>query len=377
MPDDAKNMNPSAGKPGSGTSLDKSEGLSAAADNAGSPPPTTANPVGPDGSETYTQHSSVILSAMFLHKAYDTWTRPRIYQVYNLNLDLRRGEILGLVGESGSGKSTLGKMLLMLEKPTKGKIIFEGEDISKFGYNKMRTLRDRLQMVFQGTANSFNPYLTVKDALLEPLKNFKMAGTDKENLERTSTLLKKVGLGPEYLSRYPSEMSGGQLQRVGIARGLIMNPEFVVCDEPTSSIDQAAKGKILRLLKRMRDELNSTYLFISHDLGAVKAVCTRVAVLYLGNLVELLPSPAAQPLHPYTLALNAASLSADPRKKGAKKVLFKEGEEMVISKKGCIFQNRCLFSMPVCFKVKPNFEDRGGGHMTACHLKERPDYENL
>ncbi|MDR2406247.1 MAG: ABC transporter ATP-binding protein [Deltaproteobacteria bacterium] len=324
-----------------------------------------------------TEEATDILTAKRLYKAYDLKKRPRDYQVYNLSLNLKQSEILGLVGESGSGKSTLGKMLLMLEKPTKGKIIFEGEDISKYNYNKMRMLRNRIQMVFQGTANSFNPYLTVQNALLEPLNNFGVGEDEDENVERIERMLKRVGLGPEFMSRYPSEMSGGQLQRVGIARGLILNPRFVVCDEPTSSIDQAVKGKILRLLKRLRNELGSTYLFISHDLAAVKAVCNRVAVMYLGNLVEVLPSSDAQPLHPYTLALNAASLSTDPRKKTKKKVLFKEGEEMVISRQGCIFQNRCLFSFPQCFTERPRLIDRGGEHFVSCHLKEIPDYENI
>ncbi|MDR2612546.1 MAG: ABC transporter ATP-binding protein [Deltaproteobacteria bacterium] len=305
-----------------------------------------------------------------LHKTFDRKRSDRTYAVYDLTLAVRRGEILGLVGESGCGKSTLGKLMLRLDTPTRGRIFFDGRDISRLGYSSLRPIRHRMQMVFQEASTAFNPYYTVRRSVGEPLGNFRRGMPERELLELVVTQLERVGLGAEHLGRYPGELSGGQLQRVGLARALIVEPDFLVCDESVSSIDHAVKNAILDLLAGLRREKGSSYLFISHDLAAVRRICDRVAVMYLGNLVELMPRAGIRPGHPYTAALTAATLSPDPRRRGRRKVLFKEGEELRLNSSGCVFQNRCLLAAGRCAAERPLLDDRGGGHLVACHLPD-------
>ncbi|MDR0620706.1 MAG: ABC transporter ATP-binding protein [Deltaproteobacteria bacterium] len=318
------------------------------------------------------QAGEPIIEVKGLYKSFAPKAKPLIYAVRDLNLAVGRGEILGLVGESGCGKTTLGKLMLRLERPTQGQILFGGQDIATLGFTALRAIRHRMQMIFQGTANAFNPYYSVNRIIGEPLENYARGASFSERTEMVVSLLAQVGLGPEYLGRYPSEMSGGQRQRVGIARALILNPEFVVCDESVSSVDHAAKDRILELLANFRRERGCSYLFISHDLASVAKICDRVAVMYLGNLVEVLPRPDSPPLHPYTQALAAAFLSPDPRRRGNGKALFKDGAEIGTRPAGCPFSDRCLYAMGICHKAQPLLTDRGDGRLAACHLESNP-----
>jgi peptide/nickel transport system ATP-binding protein/oligopeptide transport system ATP-binding protein len=316
---------------------------------------------------------TVLIKADKLYKCYNPRSKPRFYAVRNVSLDIYRGEILGLVGESGCGKSTLGKLLLKLEQPSlelkNGSILFDGEDITHYSFERMRPQRRRMQMIFQGSSQAFNPYFSVRNIIGEPLDNFSdEPKTIKE--QKMIDMLCKVGLDESYLGRYAHEMSGGQRQRVGIARALILNPEFVVCDEPVSSVDYAVKHKILSLLTTLKQELSLTYLFISHDIAAVNSICDRVVVMYLGNIVEIIPNINDDAMHPYTKALLAATLTTDPRKRERNIVLFKEDEDMSVPERGCVFENRCLYAKSICKTEQPKLKQYGDRRFVACHLCE-------
>jgi len=310
-----------------------------------------------------------LIEAKNLSKCYNLKAKRKIYAVNHVDLSIRKGEILGLVGESGCGKSTLGKLLLKLERATSGSITFKGEDISHLSFDEMRPLRRNMQMIFQNSANVFNPYFTVRQIIMEPLNNYvRESAKDKEI--KIIEILECVGLSEDYLSRYGSELSGGQRQRVGIARALVLKPEFVVCDEPVSSVDYAIRNHILNLLVELKEQLGLTYLFISHALSVVNKICDRVVVMYLGNILEILPSVNQNVIHPYTQALLAATLDVNPRNREKKKVLLRENEESSIPRQGCVFQNRCLYKEEICGKEKPRLEriDNSSDHFVACHL---------
>ncbi|MBV7271844.1 ABC transporter ATP-binding protein [Clostridiaceae bacterium UIB06] len=311
-----------------------------------------------------------LIEAVALSKCYNEKTKKKVYAVKDVDLAIRKGEILGLVGESGCGKSTLGKMLLQLEKSTGGQVFYGDENISKYDFNKMRTIRNNMQMIFQNSSNLFNPYYTVKQIIMEPINNYsKDSEADKE--QRIIDILSKVGLDSSYLERYGNQLSGGQRQRVGIARALVLKPEFVVCDEVVSSVDYEIRNQILKLLIDLKEEFGLTYLFISHDLSAVKKICDRVVVMYMGNIMEILPSIEENIKHPYTKALLAASLDINPRNRQKKKILFRENEEQIIPENGCIFQNRCLYSNEKCKNNKPKLENTEDNHFVACHLYKK------
>lgn len=315
-----------------------------------------------------------IIEVAGLSKAYGR-EKPPIYAVYHASFTIRRGETLGLVGESGCGKSTLGRLLLRLEKPTKGTIYFQNQDITDFSFGQMQKIRSSMQMIFQGSSNAFNPYYTLRQIIGEPLQNYhKGHGAGQERC--IVSMLEHVGLDGSYLGRYSHELSGGQRQRVGIARALILEPEFVVCDEAVSSIDFALKKQILKLLVDLKKKNGTTYLFISHDMAAVKAVCDRIMVMYLGNILEILPSANAEVIHPYTQALMAATLEPDPTVRREKKVLFKEDGAQTIPKAGCVFQSRCLYARDKCTCQRPELEEVSDGHFVACHyMKKKKDTE--
>lgn len=302
-----------------------------------------------------------------VYKCYHEKSKSKVYAVYNIDLNIKKGEILGLVGESGCGKSTLAKMLLKLEQPTKGQIFFNGQDITDYSFSQMRKIRNRMQMVFQGSVNSFNPYFTVEQIISEPLNNYSKESKEEKE-KKIVSMLEKVGLNKTYLTRYSHEMSGGQRQRIGIARALILHPEFVACDEAVSSIDYALKNQILTLLTDLKQQFGLTYLFISHDIAAVNKICDRVVVMYLGNIVEVIPHINDNVEHPYTKALLAATLFPDPKKRRKNTVLFKEGEEIKIPDKGCVFQNRCLYTQDICKNEQPALITQKDEHYVACHL---------
>ncbi len=310
-------------------------------------------------------NSMNIVEVKGLSKAYGR-EKPPIYAVYQASFNIRKGEILGLVGESGCGKSTLGRLLLRLEKPTEGTICFDGQDITNYSFGEMRKIRSRMQMIFQGSSNAFNPYYTVRQIIGELLQNYrKMNAAERD--ERIVSMLEMVGLDGSYMGRYSHELSGGQRQRVGIARALILNPDFVVCDEAVSSIDFALKKQILKLLADLKKQNGYTYLFISHDMTAVNAICDRVMVMYLGNVMEILPNTETKAVHPYTQALMAATLEPDPRVMREKNVLFKEAGELSVPKAGCVFQSRCLYTQEKCTCRHPELREINDGHFLACH----------
>ena len=309
-----------------------------------------------------------IIEVAGLSKAYGR-EKPPIYAVYHASFTIRRGETLGLVGESGCGKSTLGRLLLRLEKPTKGTIYFKNQDITDFSFGQMQKIRSSMQMIFQGSSNAFNPYYTVRQIIGEPLQNYhKVHGADQERC--IVAMLEHVGLDGSYLGRYSHELSGGQRQRVGIARALILEPEFVVCDEPVSALDVSIQAQIINLLRELQEKRNLTYLFISHDLSVVEHISDTVGVMYLGGLVETGKTEDifAKPLHPYTQALFSAIPMPDPDYKKERIILKGDIPSPANPPAGCKFHTRCEKCMEICKKEDPKARDMGNGHVVKCHL---------
>ena len=291
-----------------------------------------------------------------------------VHAVDNVSLDIFKGETLGIVGESGCGKSTLGRSILRLTEPTSGKVIYDKTDLVSLSKEDMRQMRKRLQLVFQDPYASLNPRMTVKDLIKAPLDVFNI-GNESERMEKVFQIMKQVGLTEEQLNRYPHEFSGGQRQRIVIARAIILDPEFVVCDEPVSDLDVSVRSQVLNLLNTLQKEKNLTYMFISHDLSVVKYISDRIAVMYLGRVVELaekdeLYSHAA---HPYTKALLSAVPIAEVGRKREISVLEGDVPSPINPPKGCYFNTRCPYADERCRKEKPELRDIGCGHMCACH----------
>lgn len=298
-----------------------------------------------------------------------------VHAVNDVNLTVYEGETLGLVGESGSGKTTFGRSVLKLIPATSGTIKFEGKDITKLSGGKVRPLREDMQMVFQDPYGSLNPRMTVNQIVSEPLSNFKR-GSGREMREQVQELLRIVGLNPNHINRYPHEFSGGQRQRVGIARAIALRPKFVVCDEPVSALDVSIQAQILNLLEQLQQEFGLTYLFVAHNLSVVRHISDRVAVMYLGHVVELADKLDMydHPLHPYTQALMSAIPSPDPILERKKERIILKGDipSPVNPPPACPFHTRCFKARPVCSEVAPAFEEKAPGHWAACHFADTP-----
>lgn len=289
--------------------------------------------------------------------------------VDGVSLDIRKGETLGLVGESGCGKSTLGKAVLRLTEPTGGKVFYKEEDLAHLTKARMREQRRGLQMIFQDPYASLNPRMTVGQIIGEPIKAFRLA--PKSQLRsRVQDLMDNVGLSPNYTDRYPREFSGGQRQRIGIARALAVDPEFIVADEPISALDVSIQAQIMNLLKRLQAEKDLTYLFISHDLRAVRHLADRVAVMYLGKIVELAPAKEvyADPLMPYTKALISAVPVPDPEiEQNRERIILKGDVPSPINlPTGCRFHTRCPYAIADCSRIVPALNEIKPGHFAAC-----------
>jgi oligopeptide/dipeptide ABC transporter ATP-binding protein len=295
--------------------------------------------------------------------------------VDGVTFDLLEGQTMGLVGESGCGKSTLGRALLRLEEPTTGDVLFEGQDLAHASPQALFTMRRVVQMIFQDPYSSLNPRITVGETVREPLDVHRI-GTDAERRQTVEELFEAVGMSPSVQDRYPHEFSGGQRQRVGIARSLALGPKVIVADEPVSALDVSVQGQVLNLLVRLQQERGLTYLFISHDLSVVEYLSDRVAVMYLGKLVEVGPRGEvfSRPAHPYTRALLEAVPVADPRRRREHSPIRGETPSAINPPVGCAFHPRCPIAVEACRQQVPILErvdgDADGDHIAACHRKD-------
>jgi oligopeptide transport system ATP-binding protein len=291
--------------------------------------------------------------------------------VDGVSFALHRGETLALVGESGCGKSTTARLVMRLIEPSAGNVLFRGVDVTKVGGAKLRALRRHLQIVFQDPYASLNPRLTVADAIAEPMTVHGI-GNNASRRERVAELLRLTGLRPFHADRYPHEFSGGQRQRIGIARALAVEPEVVVCDEPVSALDVSIQAQVVNLLRDLQQRLGLSYLFIAHDLAVVKHVADRVAVMYLGRIVEVAPKHElfSNPRHPYTRALLAAIPRPDPSRRGGVTPLGGDLPSPLAIPSGCRFHTRCPVAQPKCKELDPPLREIAPGHTSACHFAE-------
>lgn len=282
---------------------------------------------------------------------------------------IMEGETLGLVGESGCGKSSLGRTLLRLEEPTAGRVLYKGSDITRWDKRQLKELRKEAQMIFQDPQSSLDPRMTIGDSIGEALLIHSI-GSEKDRLERVEELLKRVGLEPEHAMRYPHELSGGQKQRVGIARALAVTPKLIVADEPVSALDVSVQAQILNLIMDLQRELELAYLFIAHDLAVIGQVSDRIAVMYLGQIIELADRTElfSHPLHPYTEALLSAIPLPDPHQKRERILLQGEVPSPVDPPPGCRFHTRCPRVMKLCRQELPTLKLLEGNHLVSCHL---------
>jgi oligopeptide transport system ATP-binding protein len=290
--------------------------------------------------------------------------------VDGVSFDIYEGETLGLVGESGCGKSTTGRTILQLHRATAGSVKFEGEELTTLQGEALRKMRRKMQMIFQDPYASLNPRMSVGRIVAEPLVVHNI-GTKKEREERVAELLELVGLNPYFVRRYPHEFSGGQRQRIGLARALALNPKFIVADEPISALDVSIQAQVVNLLQKLQEDLGLTYLFIAHDLSMVRHLCNRVAVMYLGKIVEIADSEElyTNPLHPYTQALLSAVPVPDPVVEEKRQRIILKGDvpSPVNPPKGCHFNTRCPVSVGVCYEEDPELVEVLPGHWVACH----------
>lgn len=295
-----------------------------------------------------------------------------VYAVDGVSFDLYEGETLGIVGESGCGKSTLGRAMLRLYEPTSGQVEFDGEDLTEKPIKELKSVRRNLQMIFQDPFSSLDPRMSVERILTEPFRLHNV-GQRKEQVAKAVELLKLVGLKEEDLKKYPHEFSGGQRQRIGIARALALNPKVVVADEPIAALDVSIQAQVLNLMARLKKQFNLTYVFISHDLSVVKYFSDRVAVMYLGKIVELTTAEKiySKPMHPYTRALMSAILHADPSQKVQHEILEGDVPSPINPPSGCTFHTRCRYATDLCKQSIPTLTEKGTSeesHLVSCHL---------
>ncbi|RKR90187.1 oligopeptide transport system ATP-binding protein [Micromonospora pisi] len=329
--------------------------------------------------------SDVVLRTQNLVKHFPI-TRGIVFQsqigavraVDGINLELRRGETLGVVGESGCGKSTLAKLLVGLEKPTSGTIDVRGQDMTRLSGQTLRRARRNIQMVLQDPYTSLNPRMTVGDIIGEPFDIHPDVAPRGERQKRVQDLIDLVGLNPDHINRYPHQFSGGQRQRIGIARALALNPEIIICDEPVSALDVSIQAQVINLLEKLQDELGLSYVFIAHDLSVVRHIADRVAVMYLGKIVEVGTNEEIyeRPTHPYTQALLSAVPVPDPTLRGHRDQIVLEGDvpSPANPPSGCRFRTRCWKAQSICAEQDPPLVEREhSGHPSACHFAEERD----
>ena len=292
-----------------------------------------------------------------------------VHAVDSVDLTIYEGETIGVVGESGCGKSTLGRCILQLIRPTAGNVLYRGEDITKLNKEQMRQMRRKMQLIFQDPYASLNPRMTVLELIMAPLEAFGI-GTMEERVKRVKEIMELVGMPENMMNRYPHEFSGGQRQRIVIARALVLNPEFVVCDEPVSALDVSVRAQVLNLIQELKKKKHLTYMFISHDLSVVKYISDRIAVMYLGRIVEIAEKNELynNPQHPYTKALLSAIPIPDVDNKMKREILTGDVPSPLNPPSGCYFHTRCKYATERCKTECPALHDVGNGHMVACHL---------
>ena len=319
----------------------------------------------------------ILLSAKNLKKLFPikggffSKQKGTVFAVNGVSFHLNRNTSLGLVGESGSGKTTVGKCLIRLIEPTEGSIEFDGKDIFKLNREELKSLKREMQMIFQDPYASLDPRITVGGIVGEGLAIHKMA-SGSERRDRIAEVLRKVGIMPEYMRQYPHEFSGGQRQRIGIARALALNPKLIVADEPVSALDVSIQAQVINLMMELQDEYKLSYIIIAHDLAVVQHMCDRIAVMYLGKIVEAAEKDTFydSPLHPYSKSLISAIPIPDPEMKPDRVVLKGDIPSPINPPPGCLFQTRCPQKMKDCEVIEPDLKDVGEGHFVACHLRE-------
>jgi oligopeptide/dipeptide ABC transporter ATP-binding protein len=327
--------------------------------------------------EPQTQMTDTLVEARSLTKHFPVKggilqrTHAWVKAVDNVSLTIRRGETLGLVGESGCGKTTIGRMLLRLIEPTSGHVFFEGQDLSKLSASELKPFRREMQIIFQDPFSSLDPRTPIGDSIAEGLRAHGMK-SGRQRFEQVLDIMRTVGLEDYHARRYPHEFSGGQRQRIGIARALILRPKFIVCDEPVSALDVSIQSQVLNLLRNLQHEFNLTYLFVAHNMSVVEHISDRVAVMYLGKIVELADRETfyRDPQHPYTQALMSAIPIPNPALKRSRVVLAGDVPSPLRPPPGCRFHTRCPLSMDRCKIDEPPLIDLGGDHHVACHLRQ-------